>query len=541
MGNSSSTSPERESDRNDTPVLENAYDSHRRNIWRFHPSCHGNNISISSDRQTARRAESFCNAIVFSDRPFRIQEKIRLKFTQTTDGWSGVIRFGFTTQDPNSIQASSLPRYACPDLTNLPGYWAKALPERYAERNNILCYYVRRDGSVCYSVNNEDKGLFFAGVDTSSPLWGLVDVYGNSTEIRIIDGDQEEDPNDAGAMALDPSDIALGRLGLLDSNNALENLTLESEGTTDEVDDNYPNLHRLPDILSDVWGIPRDSLQEMQFSTTSGANVIFRENRTVAKRRGNEFCKGVTFTSRPLEVDETIFVQVIEVTPRYLGGLAFGVTSCDPQLLNAFIDLPDDSESLMDRPEYWVIYKDLSVPDEGDQLTFTINSEGELRHHVNGVDKGVLIHVDVSQRLWLVFDVYGSTQAIRILGTLSGREGNPWSSGLSSGQSSEISRSDPFFPPLPIPTAAELEDNTDSSSASVPTTHNLPPPPMVGTRTTGRSDCTICYDRPTDSAVYPCGHMCLCHKCGQLLKRQRGGMCPICRGAIRDIIKIFKA
>ncbi|KAI8483079.1 E3 ubiquitin-protein ligase neurl1b [Branchiostoma belcheri] len=499
MGNSSSTSPERESDRNDTPVLENAYDSHRRNIWRFHPSCHGNNISISSDRQTARRAESFCNAIVFSDRPFRIQEKIRLKFTQTTDGWSGVIRFGFTTQDPNSIQASSLPRYACPDLTNLPGYWAKALPERYAERNNILCYYVRRDGSVCYSVNNEDKGLFFAGVDTSSPLWGLVDVYGNSTEIRIIDGDQEEDPNDAGAMALDPSDIALGRLGLLDSNNALENLTLESEGTTDEVDDNYPNLHRLPDILSDVWGIPRDSLQEMQFSTTSGANVIFRENRTVAKRRGNEFCKGVTFTSRPLEVDETIFVQVIEVTPRYLGGLAFGVTSCDPQLLNAFIDLPDDSESLMDRPEYWVIYKDLSVPDEGDQLTFTINR------------------------------------------TLSGREGNPWSSGLSSGQSSEISRSDPFFPPLPIPTAAELEDNTDSSSASVPTTHNLPPPPMVGTRTTGRSDCTICYDRPTDSAVYPCGHMCLCHKCGQLLKRQRGGMCPICRGAIRDIIKIFKA
>ena len=36
-------------------------------------------------------------------------------------------------------------------------------------------------------VNGEDKGVFFSGVDTRRMLWGMVDVYGNSNVIELVD------------------------------------------------------------------------------------------------------------------------------------------------------------------------------------------------------------------------------------------------------------------------------------------------------------------------------------------------------------------
>lgn len=90
------------------------------------------------------------------------------------------------SHDPATINGSELPRYACPDLTNKPGYWAKAVPERFAEQSNTLFFYFNRNGDVMFGLNNEDKGLFFSGVNTSGPLWALVDIYGNSTSMEFI-------------------------------------------------------------------------------------------------------------------------------------------------------------------------------------------------------------------------------------------------------------------------------------------------------------------------------------------------------------------
>ena len=81
----------------------------------------------------------------------------------------------------------SLPKYACPDLTGKPGYWAKALAERYAESNALIHYYFTPNGDVHFGVNGRDKGIFFAGVDTRQPLWCLIDLYGNCTAIELVD------------------------------------------------------------------------------------------------------------------------------------------------------------------------------------------------------------------------------------------------------------------------------------------------------------------------------------------------------------------
>lgn len=75
----------------------------------------------------------------------------------------------------------------CADLTNKAGYWAKALAERFCERDTILFYYVTTAGDVHFGINGEEKGVFFSGVETRGPLWAMMDVYGNSTAVELLD------------------------------------------------------------------------------------------------------------------------------------------------------------------------------------------------------------------------------------------------------------------------------------------------------------------------------------------------------------------
>ena len=118
---------------------------------------------------------------MFSDRPVEVGERVCIRLTELSIRWSGVLRLGFCAQvwtrvtmsscvitnvfqDPLTIQ--SLPKYACPDLTGKPGFWAKALAEKYAESNALIHFYFTGNGDVHYGVNGVDKGIFFSGLDT---------------------------------------------------------------------------------------------------------------------------------------------------------------------------------------------------------------------------------------------------------------------------------------------------------------------------------------------------------------------------------------
>jgi len=73
----------------------------------------------------------------------------------------------------------------------------------------------------------------------------------------------------------------------------------------------------------------------------------------------------------------TDVVQVLSVDPAYTGGLAFGVTCCDPDTLRSDV-LPDDSDLLLDRPEYWVVNKDVCARAQvADELTFFLADDGK--------------------------------------------------------------------------------------------------------------------------------------------------------------------
>lgn len=135
----------------------------------------------------------------------------------------------------------------------------------------------------------------------------------------------------------------------------------------------------------------------------------------MATRDDAEFCHGYAFTSRPLFLGERLVVQILATEPMYVGALALGFTSCDPSRLT-YADLPDDSDLLLDRPEYWVVSKDVaSSPQPGDEIAFTVTHFGEVQMSKNGGPPNVVMHVDQSLQLWAFVDVYGSTQRVRML------------------------------------------------------------------------------------------------------------------------------
>jgi hypothetical protein len=56
----------------------------------------------------------------------------------------------------------------------------------------------------------------------------------------------------------------------------------------------------------------------------------------------------------------------------------------------------------------------------------------------------------------------------------------------------------------------------------------------------GRGNCLICMNNPADMLIYRCGHLCMCHMCSlQLQHYQERPHCPVCRGRITDIVRVF--
>ena len=333
----------------------------------FH-AIHGDNVELSHDRRQAKRGDSFCKGICFSNRPIAIGERVYIKFIDTSGSWSGVLRFGFTSTDPGTLRGQDLPRYACPDMTNRPGNWAKALGERYAVAGNELFFYFTRSGDVFYGVNGEEKGLFFSGVNTSGPLWSLLDIYGNTSCVEFSN----------------PVPQPL--------NNALT--TSQSMGSNITMQQNNSNSHVTSLTISDNRNNNRNSLPaNLQLSRFHGAveftpiplhnlcgrNIRISPDKTVAMRAKEEYCNAYVFTSRPLRCGEKIVIQVQGVDRSFIGGLAFGFTSCDPSTLKVE-DLPDDADLLLDRLEYWVVNKDVCrSPEIDDELSFHLTKDGRMK------------------------------------------------------------------------------------------------------------------------------------------------------------------
>ena len=111
-------------------------------------------------------------------------------------------------------------------------------------------------------------------------------------------------------------------------------------------------------------------------SNVHGRHVVLSSDGLTAVRVAGEYCNAYMFTSRPLLCGECLVIQVLAADKDFHGGLAFGMTACDPMTISAE-ELPDDSDLLLDRPEYWVVNKDVySTAEVGDELSFHLTESG---------------------------------------------------------------------------------------------------------------------------------------------------------------------
>lgn len=54
------------------------------------------------------------------------------------------------------------------------------------------------------------------------------------------------------------------------------------------------------------------------------------------------------------------------------------------------------------------------------------------------------------------------------------------------------------------------------------------------------NQCTVCMDNPSDSAVVPCGHMCGCYGCLEKIRTSPLPHCPLCRGPVTSVVRIYR-
>uniref|UniRef100_A0A1A7XR56 E3 ubiquitin-protein ligase NEURL1 n=1 Tax=Iconisemion striatum TaxID=60296 RepID=A0A1A7XR56_9TELE len=523
----------------------------------FHPNAKGSQIVMDLAQKMVKRQASFCNAITFSNRPITLYEQVRLKITKKQCCWSGALRLGFTSKDPSRMNPENLPKYACPDLVSQSGFWAKALPEEFANEGNVLAFWVDKKGRVFYRINESSPMLFFSGVRTSEPLWALIDVYGLTRGVQLLDS--EIVPPDC----LRPRSFTTVRSSSLrreadDSRLSVSLCDLnlqQGDGGPAHGHSHRHTLH-LASASSSTCPIPQNSLNSQQssllpsaldsdlhFHQLRGAHIKTLDEHTVARSEHAREERTLVFTNRPLRIGETVFIKVTKSSPARSGSLSYGVTSCDPAVLRPS-DLPYNPEALVDRKEFWAVCRVPTPLQSSDILGFLVNQEGEVILSHNGTNVGMQVCVDNSRPLWMFFGLHGAVTQLRILGST--HLGDPRATSNPSSPSSSPHTPSALGSGVSDPvlngglcSAAYCSSSggtTPSSPVSVPKSPTFP-----AGREPWSDECSICYENTVDTVIYTCGHMCLCYTCGLKLKKMSNACCPICRRQIKDIIKTYRS
>uniref|UniRef100_A0A7E4UMK5 NEUR n=1 Tax=Panagrellus redivivus TaxID=6233 RepID=A0A7E4UMK5_PANRE len=338
---------------------------------RYH-TIKGQNVTLSQNNSIASRNPGvFCKGLVFSDRPIELDEIVCIKLAKVAETWSGMFRVGLTNVDPACFRDIELPKYACPNLTYRPGYWAKSVPDRYCVQNAIIHFFINETGVLFFGTNGIFRGMFMSEIDTSKPLWLMIDIYGNTESIEILE-------------RADPATVALA----------------------DRVEMEQPEYRPIRPIVS-------NDIPPYIFHFLVGANACRLGSWTVRRQQGRN--QGYCFLQRSLRVGEQLAIRVNEVDNTLLGCIAFGLTSCNPNDLHEE-DLPVNFDDFVERPEYWVGIQDVvAYPEIDDILQFTITETGAVTCSKNGLYARTIMHVDTSIPLWPFFDLNGATKGIQLI------------------------------------------------------------------------------------------------------------------------------
>nr|CAD7587837.1 unnamed protein product [Timema genevievae] len=397
---------------------------------RFHERC-GSLVKLSCNSRTGERRrplDEFNNGVVMTHRPLRDNELFEIRIDRLVDKWSGSIEVGVTTHNPTALEfpatmtnmrSGTTMMSGCGILTN-----GKGTRREYGEFNldelRVSCTYLLREnhvyelfgrsfykmflltqegdrigmmrksnGSLHYFINGMDQGV--AATKIPFLVWGVVDLYGMTVKVTIVDRDEREEQN-----------LITRR------NTALRDQQL---------------LHGLNDMPEE------DSVDRLMFHSHCGTHAAVINNSRTAHRPNamDDFNNGVVLTNRPLKANELFEIRLDKMVTKWAGSIEIGVTTHHPT------DLEYPSTMTNVRSGTWmmtgngVMHNGSTVIDEygqnldrlqvGDRVGVMCKEGGTLHFYVNSIDQGPAA-TNIPDNVYGVIDLYGQAAQATIIDSL---------------------------------------------------------------------------------------------------------------------------
>ncbi|XP_029731807.1 neuralized-like protein 4 [Aedes albopictus] len=371
---------------------------------RFHTRC-GSLVKLSANCRTAERRrplDEFNNGVVMTHRPLRDNELFEIRIDRLVDKWSGSIEVGVTTHCPSALQfpatmtnlrSGTIMMSGCGILTNGKGtrreYGEFNLDElREGDRVGMMR---KSNGNLHYYINGRDQGV--AATRVAQTLWGVIDLYGMTIKVTIVDRDEREQQN------------------LVTRRNNLMSLPVTEQElipASPEVD--FSQSDRL--LFHPMCG--------SHASVTHSGRTALRPNAS------DDFNNGVVLTRRPLRPNEMFQVRLERVVTKWAGSVEMGVTTHSPTELDFPFTMTNVRSGTWMMTGNGVMHNGMTVIEQygqnldrlqvGDRVGVVRKDDGTLHFWVNGVDQGPAAS-NVPEKVYGVIDLYGQAAQASIVDT----------------------------------------------------------------------------------------------------------------------------
>jgi neuralized-like protein 4 len=359
---------------------------------RFHARC-GSLVKLTSNSRTAERRrpfDEFNNGIAMTSRPLKDNELFEIRIDRLVDKWSGSIEAGVTTHCPSALQfpatmtnlrSGTIMMSGCGILTN-----GKGTRREYGEFNldelregDRIGMMRKANGNLHYYINGRDQGV--AATRVAQTLWGVIDLYGMTIKVTIVDRDEIEE----------------------------QNLVTRRNNT----------ILPMPSVESSIIQLDyEDRNDRLCFHQICGSNAqVTHSLRTCLRPNAAEdFNNAVCLTKRPLKPNEIFQVRLERIEKKWAGSIEIGVT------WHSATDLEFPFTMTNVRSGTWMMTgngvmnngttiieqygQNLDRLQVGDRVGVVRRDDGTLHFFVNGVDQGAAAE-KVPEKVYGVIDLYG--------------------------------------------------------------------------------------------------------------------------------------
>ncbi|EAA00340.4 AGAP011965-PA, partial [Anopheles gambiae str. PEST] len=394
---------------------------------RFHTRC-GSLVKLSANCRTAERRrplDEFNNGVVMTHRPLWDNELFEIRIDRLVDKWSGSIEVGVTTHCPSALQfpatmtnlrSGTIMMSGCGILTNGKGtrreYGEFNLDElREGDRVGMMR---KANGNLHYYINGRDQGV--AATRVAQTLWGVIDLYGMTIKVTIVDRDEREQRN-----------LVTRRNHLLSMPATVQELPLGVAGMA-----THGGIATVAGTPSEAEYVGAGStallLDRLTFHPTCGSHASVTHSGRTALRpnASDDFNNGVVLTRRPLRPNELFQVRLERVVTKWAGSIEMGVTTHSPTELDFPFTMTNVRTGTWMMTGNGVMHNGMTVIEQygqnldrlqvGDRVGVVRKDDGTLHFWVNGIDQGPAA-TGVPEKVYGVIDLYGQAAQASIVDT----------------------------------------------------------------------------------------------------------------------------